>query len=98
MFKENTSEVREDLDYVLLGSITKKLGQAQYVSLFVNPNEKAHEDGTPYFEDIRIKGDPNDYHNLKIHQDDVSTFIEKWFEYKKRTNFFYQNKTIEDFL
>jgi hypothetical protein len=91
-------ENKENLEFVSLKEVTKKLGQAQYVSVFLNPNEKLHNDGTPYFSDIRIDGKPDDYHNLKIHTDDVGKFIEKWFEYKKNSSPFFNDKKLEDFL
>lgn len=90
-------ESKEDLDYIRLGDLTK-LGQTQYTSRFVNPNEKLHNDGTPYFDEIRIKGDPDNYHSLKIHKDDVRKFVEKWFEYQKQTSLFFGGKKVEDFL
>jgi len=77
----------------------KKLGQTQYISVFVNPNPLLHDDGTPYFQDIRIDGNPDDYYDFKIHSEDVRNFIEKWLEYKKSTNaLFYGDKKIEDYL
>ncbi len=90
-------ENKEDTDYICLGDLTK-LGQAQYISRFVNPDEKLHDDGTPYFDDIRIEGNPDDYHSLKIHKDGLRKFIEKWFEYKKQTSPFFGGKKVEDFL
>ena len=74
------------------------IGQAQYSSRFVNPNPKLHDDGTPFFDNIRIEGDPDDYHSLKIHKDDIKKFIERWLEYKKETSpFFNKNAKMEDF-
>ena len=91
-------EKKENLDFVSLKEVTKKLGQTQYVSFFVNPNKVLHKDGTPYFSDIRIEGNPDDYHNLKIHKDDVKKFIEEWFNYKKNSSPFFYDKKLEDFL
>lgn len=91
-------EHREISDFVSFDEVMRKLGQTQYISLFVNPHPQAREDGTPYFSDIRIEGDPNDYYDFKIHRDDVEKFIEKWLEYKKETSPFFGDKKIEDFL
>lgn len=91
-------EHREISDFVLFHDVLGKLGQIQYVSRFVNPDQKFHDDGTPFFSDIRVEGDCDDYHNLKIHRDDIEKFIEKWLEYKKETSPFFGDKKIEDFL
>ena len=88
----------EDHKFVSFNEVTRKLGQAQYVRRFVNSDKRFHDDGTPYFSDIRVDGDPDDYYNLKIHIDDVRLFIEKWFEYKKMTSPFFADKKLEDFL
>ena len=92
-------ENNEAHKFISFRDATKKLStQMQYLSFFVNPDKRAHEDGTPYFSDIRIEGNPDDYHFLKIHSDDVRLFIEKWFEYKKSTSPFFVDKKLEDFL
>ena len=88
----------ESHKFISFRDVTKKLGQMQYISRFLNPDEKLHEDGTPYFSDIRIEGNPNDYYSLKIHSDDVQSFIKRWFEFKKLTNPLFVNKKLEDFL
>ena len=91
-------ETNEGLKFVPFKKAMEKLGQTQYSSVFVNPSPKLHEDGTPYFSDIRIKGNPDNYYNFDICEDDIQTFIEKWFEYKKQTSPFFGNKKLEDFL
>jgi hypothetical protein len=96
--KEQIKNSQEQLDFLNFGDVTKKLGQAQYVSWFVNPSPKAHEDGTPYFSEIRTQGDPNDYYELKIHKDDVNSFITQWFDYKKQTSMMFANRSLEEFL
>lgn len=88
----------ESEKYITLNKALQKLGQAQYVSFFLNPNPLLHTDGTPYFDDIRTEGNPDDYHNLSIHKDDINKFIERWFIYKKQTSPFFANKTVKDFL
>lgn len=91
-------EENESSSYVDFRDATKKLGQAQYISRFINPNPKLHEDGTPYFEGIRTEGNLDDYYDIKIHADDLIKFVERWLEYKKETNPLYKNNKIEDFL
>ncbi len=88
----------ENLKYISFDKAMRKLGQTQYTSMFVNPHDKLREDGTPYFEDIRIQGNPDNYYDLKIHQDDVRKFIEQWIEYKKQNNPSFNDKKVEDFL
>ncbi len=96
--KEGNLEKKEDLSYVNFNQVMKKLGQTQYSSILINPNPRAHEDSTPYFQEIRIQGNPDSYYDVKIHKDDVRLFVEKWIEYKKTTSPFFGEKTIEDFL
>lgn len=96
---ENNLESKENIEYVDFNKVMRKLGQTQYTSIFVNPSPKLHEDGEPYFEDIRIEGNPDDYYSIKIHPDDVRKFIEKWLEYKKSVNMMvFGNKKVEDYL
>ena len=84
--------------FVSFGDVTRKMGKAQYLSRFVDSNQRLHEDGTPFFSEIRVEGDPDDYHNLRIHADDVRPFVEKWIEYKKQSSPFFADKKLEDFL
>lgn len=91
-------ETNENLDFIPFNIALEKLGQVQYSSRFVNPHPKLHEDGTPFFSEIRIEGNPDNYHSLKIHKDDIRIFIEKWFEYKKQSSPFFGNKNLEDYL
>jgi hypothetical protein len=91
-------ENQEGIKFIHFGDAVRKLGQVQYSSRLVNPDPRAHDDGTPYFDDIRIKGDPDNYHGLEICEDDVRKFIEKWFEYKKASSPFFGNQKLEDYL
>jgi len=93
--KENLETQKE---YVPFNRALQKLGQTQYISVFVNPNPKLHTDGTPYFDDIRITGNPDNYYNIFIHPDDIRKFIERWLDYKKKTSPFYANNKVEDFM
>ena len=91
-------ENKEGQKFISLADATRKLGQAQYVSRFLNPDPNVRGD-IPYFPDIRVEGDLDNYHNIKIHPDDVQSFIKQWFEYKKSTgNPFFTGKKLEDFL
>lgn len=95
----NKVENKENLGYVNFKDAMKKLGQTQYSSVFVNPHPKLHEDGEPYFDDIRIDGNPDNYYDFKIHPDDIRKFVEKWLEYKKSINMMlYGDKKVEDYL
>ena len=95
---ENKLEKKENLGFVSFKEAMKKLGQTQYSSMFVNPNPKAHDDGLPFFSDIRIEGEPSNYYDFKIHKDDIRKFIEMWLNYKKKTSPFFKDKSLEDFL
>jgi hypothetical protein len=91
-------ENKESADWIKFEIALKKLGQAQYVSWFINPHPKLREEGIPYFDDIRIEGNPDNYYGIKIHKDDIEKFIQKWLEYKKTSSPFYQEKKVEDYL
>jgi hypothetical protein len=95
---ESKIENQEALKFISFGDAVRKLGQVQYSSRLINPDPHLHEDGTPYLADIRIKGDPDNYHSLEICGDDVRKFVEGWFEYKKTTSPFFGNQKLEDFL
>lgn len=98
-FESSNLESKEPTEYVSMRETFRNMGQMQYLSRLVNPDTRLHEDGTPYFGDIRINGDPNNYYGLSIHKDDARKFVEKWIEYKKSTSsFFDENVTPDDFL
>jgi len=78
--------------------VFRKLGQMQYISRFVNPDSRFHGDRASFFSEIRVEGDLDDYHNLKIHPDNIRLFVEKWLEYKKKTSPFFADNKIEDFI
>ena len=53
--------------------------QAQYASRYVDGRH-----GYPNFsEGLRFQGDPRDYHDLLIHQDDVAEFVRRVTEHLK---------------
>lgn len=54
--------------------------QCQYVSRYVD----GRISGYPALgEGLRFEGDPKDYHDLKIHRDDVSEFVRRYKDYQK---------------
>ncbi len=60
-------------DFIEFGDEVRSagLGQCQYVSRYVGGRH-----GYPDLsQGLRFEGDPSDYHFLKIHKDDVATFI-----------------------
>jgi hypothetical protein len=61
--------------YVRLGDVAVGIlhGQCQYVSRYVGGRH-----GSPDLGDgLRFKGDPADYHSMRIHADDVAEFVER---------------------
>lgn len=67
-------------DYVDFGDRVRNagLGQCQYVSRYVGGRH-----GSPDLSDgLRFEGDPSDYHFLRIHKDDVDTFIQRVKDYR----------------
>lgn len=57
--------------------------QAQYASRYV---DGVIEDYPNLGEGLRFKGDPSDYHSLRIHKDDVQEFVQRVTLYKKSTS------------
>ena len=60
--------------YVNFGDIARgELNmQSQYASRYVSGLDRPK-----LGEDLRIKGNPDDYHNLRIHKDDVEEFVKR---------------------
>ncbi len=67
-----------DNEHVSFGDVCRGLThqQAQYGSRYVN----AHfADQHPFIgQGLRIVGDPNDYHELGIHPDDIDEFVKRY--------------------
>lgn len=75
---------QSDSEYVDFGQHVRdaNLGQCQYVSRYVGGRH-----GSPDLsEGLRFEGDPTDYHFLRIHKDDVATFIERVRDYRLTLN------------
>ena len=60
--------------YVEFGDVVRgELGmQSQYASRYISGLDRPR-----LAEDLRVKGDPSNYHFLKIHKDDASEFIKR---------------------
>jgi hypothetical protein len=82
-FDEHSEEcIKAVFDYVNFGDVSRKqLGiQCQYgIRYLVGGFE-----GIPYLgENIRFRGDRNDYHSYRIHQDDVEKFVNRVNNYRR---------------
>lgn len=53
--------------------------QCQYASRAIDGVHGAPNLG----EGLRFKGDPRDYHNVRIHKDDVAEFVRRYKAYKE---------------
>jgi hypothetical protein len=51
--------------------------QAQYASRFLNPTNEVY-----FGDNIRFIGNVDDYHNIRIHRDDITIFVKKHCEYR----------------
>lgn len=97
--EENIGKIeKQEGDFIPATTALEKLGNLQYTSRFLTKDPLLHQDGTPYFEDIRIEGDPETWYDFKIHKDDVEKFIKDWLRYKQETVPFYRDRKLEDFL
>jgi hypothetical protein len=68
--------------FVMFGGVARFVGQqSQYASRFLNPSNENY-----FGPEIRIKGDIHDYHDLKIHHDDIELFVQKHREYQSSPN------------
>lgn len=66
--------------FVSFGDVSRQLlgKQAQYGSRFV---DGAFGEYPKLGEGLRVKGNSDDYHNLKIHRDDIDEFVKRYREY-----------------
>lgn len=69
-------------DYVDFGDVARKqLGiQSQYASRYLDGVNGEYPN---LGKDLRISGDPRDYHRVQIHKDDVAEFVKRYKEYQK---------------
>ena len=73
-------------DYTDFGDIAyDRCGmQCQYASRYID----GRIEGYPNLGDgLRFTGDPRDYHSVRIHRDDVETFVTRLTEYRARNGF-----------
>jgi len=76
-------EEREE-DYVFFGPVAREQldMQCQYASHYVGGRSY---DGSPDLaQGLRFLGRPQDYHELKIHKDDVAEFVRRVQEYREK--------------
>jgi len=76
----------DEAGFVRFGDVSRQIlnQQAQYGSRYLGGWEK---DNYPNLgEGLRIQGKIDDYHNLKIHKDDIEEFVKRFEEYKKLEN------------
>lgn len=66
----------DELDYVSFGDIVRsRLGQqCQYASRYINGTLPGYPN---LGKNLRFKGEPENYHSVKIHKDDVEEFISR---------------------
>lgn len=69
-------------EYICFGDLSRnEMGQqCQYGSRYVH----GRIDGYPNLaEGLRVKGDPFDYHSLRMHVDDIPIFMQRYCEHKE---------------
>lgn len=68
-------------DYVSVGDVCRqRLGQqCQYGSRYLDRGWAQGENSYKFCGDgLRVLGDCSNYHGMKIHKDDVETFVARW--------------------
>lgn len=90
-FKEKSLEQKPTFEadkegFVNFGEVSRRLlgKQAQYGSRYV---DGAFGEYPKLGEDLRIKGNSDDYHNLRIHQDDIDEFVKRYKNYQEQQKF-----------
>ena len=70
--------------FVVFGNVAREVlnQQAQYASRYINGSKGEYPN---LGEGLRFEGDPEDYHDVKIHNEDVEEFVKRVKEYKKST-------------
>lgn len=85
---EQTSNFEADKDgFVNFGDVSRKLlnKQCQYGVTYAFGDES--HDCPNLGEGLRISGDPDDYHDVKIHKDDIDEFFRRYNAYKNEQKF-----------
>ncbi len=69
--------------FVKFGDVSRKLmgKQCQYGSRYV---DGAFGEYPKLGEGLRIEGSSDDYHNMKIHKDDIDEFMRRYKEYENK--------------
>lgn len=83
-----TFEVDEQ-GYVEFGFVSRRFcgQQSQYASRYVDAfggHPKFKDEYPSLGEGLRILGNSDDYHSMKIHKDDIEEFVRKYNEYLKK--------------
>lgn len=90
--EQNTIEIMgesfdvDENDFVSFSDVSSKIldGTAQQISRYADG--RLEEDGYPNLaEDLRFSGKMDMYHFLRIHKDDVETFVERVEKYREKT-------------
>jgi hypothetical protein len=80
-----------DNEYVDFGDVARKLlnEQCQYISRYVGGkcDEKDLGFGLRFMENGKVVTYSDDYHSLKIHKDDVDTFVNRVKQYRENQAF-----------
>ena len=88
--QQNTTEIEgiqfqfDENGFVNFGDVARSLlnQQSQYASRYVD----GQLDGRPNLgKDLRFEGSPMDYHDLKIHKDDIQEFVDRVKQYREES-------------
>ena len=81
-----TFETNKD-GFVRFGDVSRKIlnKQCQYGVAYAFGDESC--DCPNLGEGLRITGDPGNYHDVKIHKDDIDEFVKRYRSYKESQEF-----------
>lgn len=89
-FKEKILEQRPTFEadengFVDFGKVSRQLlgKQTQYGSRYI---DGAFGEYPKLGEGLRVKGNSDNYHNIKIHKDDIDEFVKRYREYQEQKN------------
>lgn len=87
-FKEKPIEEKpifeaDENGFVDFGEVSRRLlgKQSQYGSRYI---DGAFDEYPKLGEGLRINGNSDDYHNIKIHKDDIDEFVKRYKEYQEQ--------------
>ena len=74
--------------FVNFGDVSRRLlgKQAQYGSRYVD-GFFGVDDYPKLGEGLRVKGDSDNYHSMKIHKDDIDEFVRRYNDYQTKQKF-----------